>query len=866
MDDLLSEDWQKPAKPTTSSSNTNASTFASSYSSLRASPALPPSRTVSPAISRPTSTVNGSSSAKSSSGDAFGNLLGSKKPASSNISIQERQKQLIEEKRRQQEQQGQQWDTLGSGRGTPEIRGPSPAIPQQTQDAEDDIMAAFNKDAPVDRSSHFPPPSSGAASGRSTPVFQPVPPQIPTSNGGFDEDDDPFGLGSVPKQSNGHTTAPVRQSNGDDDILGDLAKPVTARPVETHRNPDRVEVSEAFGVEGPEDRALAELIDMGFPADNAKLALSENGGDVQGAVGWLLQQAHEESKQKARAEAGERRRSPPATSRSPQRRAREQDNVPAWMREESRSSSANARRQDSRSPANGEKDPAAVAQEYGTKFLKGATSLWKASQKQMAKTVAEFQQERDPSQPKWMQEPAAAPGRSNSQQRQDLARAKQREIQATDEAAMLDAPRERPQKPARPSAAERPAPPTSSYRDPEEPLAHRPATQPKFKQQPASALAQRAPTKLTRQEVEDQAAQAYVSSARRRKATPKPEPTPEPEVDLFSPAPTQVTQARTAAVKPVSRPTPSPTPVRPKAPPRNVPSISPSALATSAQHRKAGGEAFKRGDYASAHDSYAAALRPLPALHPLTIIVLSNRALTALKTGDPKLAISDADQALTVIGVSQGIGETIDMGAGEGTKDMREFYGKAVMRKAEALEHLEKWNEAAAVWRIAIEGGIGGAVSLRGRDRCEKTAAPKPTTTAAAPRKPPATSTRAGPTKSLGNSIQRPTLPGPKETEAVNKLRAQNAAADKADDEKFALTDQVEARLTAWKGGKADNLRSLLQSLDGVLWESAGWKKVGMSDLVLPNKVKIIYMKAIAKVHPDKVSQQSVLLVTVDDC
>jgi hypothetical protein len=105
----------------------------------------------------------------------------------------------------------------------------------------------------------------------------------------------------------------------------------------------------------------------------------------------------------------------------------------------------------------------------------------------------------------------------------------------------------------------------------------------------------------------------------------------------------------------------------------------------------------------------------------------------------------------------------------------------------------------------------------------------------------------------MGNSIQRPTLSSATSAEAVKRLRLANAAAEKADDEKFALTDAVDARLTTWKGGKADNLRALLQSLDGVLWEGAGWKKVGMSDLVMPNKVKIIYMKAIGKVHPDKV-------------
>jgi hypothetical protein len=88
---------------------------------------------------------------------------------------------------------------------------------------------------------------------------------------------------------------------------------------------------------------------------------------------------------------------------------------------------------------------------------------------------------------------------------------------------------------------------------------------------------------------------------------------------------------------------------------------------------------------------------------------------------------------------------------------------------------------------------------------------------------------------------------------AVNRLRAANAAAEKADEEKFALADSVEARVAAWKGGKADNLRALLSSLELVLWPEAEWKKIGMAELVLPNKVKIQYMKGIAKVHPDKV-------------
>ncbi|KAK5689240.1 auxilin-like clathrin-binding protein required for normal clathrin function [Elasticomyces elasticus] len=863
MDDLLSEDWQAPAK-STNTAPLNPSSFASNYSSLRASPKLPLSGTVSPQpVSRPSSTLNGSAKPA----DTFGNLLSLKaQKAGSSVSIQERQKQLLEEKRRQQEQSTQLWDTLGSGRGTPEIRGPSPGVPQVGED-EEDILAAFNKAAPVDNASHFPPPSSAAASGRNTPAFASGSQAKPMRTNVYDEDDDPFELSSLPKQGNGHAKAPALQlSNDDDDILGDLSRPVSTRPPQIVPSKSRLPLPESSDEsdegepEVTQSGPLAELVEMGFPVDTARIALAENGGDVRNAVGWLLQQAHEESKQKAKAEAQPRQRSPLHDSRSPPRRQRsQQDSVPTWMRQEGRPASA-PRRDDSRSPANSEKDPSQIAQELGTKLFKGANSLWKASQKQMAKTVADFQQERDPSQPKWMQEGSADSSRASSQRRpqeKQPARVKKPVIDATDEAAMLDMSRESlPQPRVRPATTQPAEDQPARGRSTVDPLPYRQSSQPKATPQ---LLNKRPATKLSRVEVEDQSAQAYVSPARRKRPTPKPEPQPEPEVDLFGPAPVKaptpsVTNTRPAQSSSAIRA--APVPARPAAPPRSIPSISPSALATSAQHRKAGGEAFKRGDYAAAHESYTAALSPLPASHPVIIVVLSNRSLTALKTGDAKMAVSDADRALEVVGVSQGVGESIDLGAGEGSKDMRDFFGKALMRKAEALEHMEKWNDAAAVWRQAINAGVGAAVSLRGRDRCEKAANPAPKSTAPVRTIAPAPR-RAPIAKSLGDSMQRPTLTSAQSTHAVKALRAANAAADKADDEKFALTDQVDARLTAWRGGKADNLRALLQSMDTVLWEGAGWKKVGMSDLIMPGKVKIIYMKAIGKVHPDKIPQDA---------
>jgi len=44
--------------------------------------------------------------------------------------------------------------------------------------------------------------------------------------------------------------------------------------------------------------------------------------------------------------------------------------------------------------------------------------------------------------------------------------------------------------------------------------------------------------------------------------------------------------------------------------------------------------------------------------------------------------------------------------------------------------------------------------------------------------------------------------------------------------------------------------------MDLVLWPELNWKNMNLSDLISPQKVKIGYMKAIAKVHPDKVQKK----------
>jgi hypothetical protein len=241
----------------------------------------------------------------------------------------------------------------------------------------------------------------------------------------------------------------------------------------------------------------------------------------------------------------------------------------------------------------------------------------------------------------------------------------------------------------------------------------------------------------------------------------------------------------------------------------------------------------------------------LPEKHPITIIIRSNRAMTGLRIGEPKAVIEDAETMLAVIGPSKGEAETIDLGNGDSPKPMKDFFGKALMRKAEALEHLERWADAAQTWKLAVESGHGGSTSIQGRNRCEKAsgiskAPPKPAAPAKkrptpAPKKPSALSDLSG---SSGTG---------QDSAAVSRLREANKAAEREDDEKFALSESVDLKIANWKNGKQDNLRALLGSLDTVLWAESGWKKISLAELVLPNKVKIQYMKGIAKVHPDKV-------------
>ncbi|KAK4239667.1 hypothetical protein C8A03DRAFT_32268 [Achaetomium macrosporum] len=882
MDDLAGLNWSAPiqGKPA-QSAPTNPGV--PGYPSLRPTPSPFASGRNTPLSTQGSGPGRIKPPASKPAQDSFGNLLSlSTGKSTTNLTLRERQQQIEAEKRRKEEERrkqaqaqygdGQFLDSLGQSqscsRGAPSpagltpssVTGLSPSIQngKSAAESDDDLFAAFNASTKVDNSSYFPPPASSPSS-PNAPALDLSNPKSwgrPTTSGGGgfdDEDDDPFGLNQLKTKA---SVPPAAAADEDDDLLGDLGKPVDQarrkaaptfaqepEPRKPIEDSSEFEVAEPAASDDPFDRAVAQLVDYGFTPENARRGLTECGAglDVQAAVNWLLDDAHREAKEKAKGREGTREQPRGRDERAP---SQSRNGTPSWMRDGPHD--YGTKRRDNRSPASMEGDFAKTAAAVGSSFLKTANSLWKTGQKKVQKAVAEFQQDGDPSQPKWM--------RSAGQDHTASGTGRQT-TEVTDEALMLESGA-RPDGRSGGLAPERHRPAEARPHERSPALPPRPGQSgqvPKWQQ--ASQPSLNPHSRPSRHAAEEESFQAYISPARRKKAAPKPQPETqapsEPEPDLLfgsaapsasRPAPPARSPQPSPAPQPAARPPPAPRPAR------QIPSISPIALQTSTKHRLEGTAHFKRGDFAAAHASYTASLSAIPQDHPLAILLLCNRALTALKTGEPRQAVEDADKAIRLIGPGKGEGEHVELQASGDTpaekRDMRDLYGKALARKAEALEQMEKWADAAAVWQLCVEAGLGGATATAGRQRCQKALAPKP-----AP-----TSRPAAPRPVAPPSRPRPSPAPQKNSEAVERLRAAHRAAEKEGDEKIALTEKVDARIAAWRDGKRDNLRALLSSLDSVLWEGSGWKKVGLHELVMANKVKIVYMKAIAKTHPDKIA------------
>jgi tetratricopeptide (TPR) repeat protein len=294
---------------------------------------------------------------------------------------------------------------------------------------------------------------------------------------------------------------------------------------------------------------------------------------------------------------------------------------------------------------------------------------------------------------------------------------------------------------------------------------------------------------------------------------------------------------------------------------------------TSVKFRQRGNEHFKRGAYGEAEAAYTLALDALSANQRSLrrVAVLNNRANARIKNGDAKGALDDTLSVLRIIVVQENDRSSpfllyrpsheAPLPSPEYAEiNLREAYAKALLRRAQAEEQLERWDPALSVWslleRYEREEGSGanGVSNLRaaqdGKGRCNKMLKG-----GAVDVNEDATQSRPVINPGVRKAASRAVAKA--EAQAKERIRTENAAAAAEEATKDSLRDTVDARISTWKTGKENNVRALLASLHDVVWPGLAWKKVGMHELVMDNQVKKCYMRAIGKLHPDKLTPRN---------
>jgi tetratricopeptide (TPR) repeat protein len=348
------------------------------------------------------------------------------------------------------------------------------------------------------------------------------------------------------------------------------------------------------------------------------------------------------------------------------------------------------------------------------------------------------------------------------------------------------------------------------------------------------------------------------------------------EVDLFS--------SSSIPTIPNSKPTSTPQPtltntrtqIRIRTITRDLPTATATTLSTAHTHKTTGTQAFKLGQYAAASDAYGLAISILPPHHLLLLPLYTNRALARLKTGEYADAAEDCSLALSIITAGESSWtpasesedpRILDRGkANEGGwthpqglgVDLCDQYVKALKRRALAFEGREKWGDAGKDWEVLagmrvelVEEKTRGE-AVMGAGRCRRMYGGD-NSGSATPAVKPRPKPKAKPTPTSTSSNSSTSTPTP--SAALTALQTQTAQAEADLTLQYTLKDTIDARLGAWRKGKESNIRALLASLDAVLWAEVlhGVKVGGMAELVSPVQVKKAYVRAIGRVHPDKV-------------
>ncbi|CUS20928.1 LAQU0S02e01574g1_1 [Lachancea quebecensis] len=264
------------------------------------------------------------------------------------------------------------------------------------------------------------------------------------------------------------------------------------------------------------------------------------------------------------------------------------------------------------------------------------------------------------------------------------------------------------------------------------------------------------------------------------------------------------------------------------------------------EFKEKGVNSFRAGDYHAAFQNYEKSLNSLPMTHPLRVVSFSNMIICRLKLGEYREALSDASSALELIPRGSLNSIIPDL---EPPKTYKDFWSKIINNKAVAFERVENYEKALDAYQELIEGGVTSSKVLEARRQCQKAIAveKKP---ASMPKTPDILAPKPSTTKKPSSSPVKANLDNP--SEKLARVQDLNKKEKDLEAQKFLLHDEVSSLIQEWCGGHEGNLRELLARFHTIV-DWVNWKEVSTADLVVPKKAKVVYLKAVAKTHPDKV-------------
>lgn len=662
-----------------------------------------------------------------------------------------------------------------------------------------------------------------------------------------------------PLESDQERNGQISLETEGDDILGLLGAPAPVVDIDSKRikrdaaqllgqkKPTKGPSQQRTRSNSPPPHILGQVVEMGFTIPQARQSLNQTFNaqtgqwDVSAAVERLLgsqsAMAAEGTPQRSRSEISNHERSSPPSRPPPTRR-----------QEETRPNDTPSPLVNAKEIQDQAAELLAQASAYGSTAFGKAASFWKQSKASITKVIED--------------QTAASSG---SGQTMDGGMIKPKWMKDNQQ---LSEQENHPSDASHSSAFSDDLGPSNSNSNQSAPTSRQP-----------SPGAQRPP----------QSRQPYVSSARRKVAernikkptaertfsSPDLRETPDSFTSLASDL-----QPGLPSVQVFNNPKPQPTY---NFPPLPIININQSQITTSLTHRNKGNEWFKQGQYSNAESSYTKALDTLQGAvmgdeakdaYLGCLPILNNRAAARLKNGDGKGARDDANRVIEILlcedsemkKPSEYLMKRMESNLNripnelKGSMDINEQLGKALSKRAKVKEDFEKWDEAKADWEYCrnlggsvMKGAGGMKMVAEGLARCmkaNKSGGQNVGVPSSQPSKPVTTQ------KPITRS--RPAVVNNANTfTAVQKLREANEQAESESNQMFQSKDIVDAKIENWKSGKETNLRALLASLDQILWSSLNWKKIGMGELLTESQVKVKYVRAISKVHPDKIPKDA---------